>query len=94
MMRLIREEIGFSGLIMSDDISMQALVGSVAERSAAARVAGCDLILHCNGELTEMYQVAEACGELDDASKSRAVAALAARRRPDPVDIPRPRSPA
>src|SRR5580658_6088016 len=55
---VIRDSIGFAGLLMSDDISMQALSGSVGERSKAAIAAGCDMILHCNGKMPEMREVA------------------------------------
>ena len=57
---VIRDSIGFAGLLMSDDISMQALSGSVGERSKAAIAAGCDVILHCNGQLSEVREVAAA----------------------------------
>ena len=60
MIGLIRKEIGFDGLLMSDDISMEALGGSLAERSTAALAAGCDMILHCNGRLDDMQQIAAA----------------------------------
>ena len=51
MIGLIRDEIGFGGLLMTDDISMEALSGRVADRAAAAIAAGCDVVLHCNGDL-------------------------------------------
>ncbi len=54
----IREKIGFDGLLMSDDLSMQALTGSFAERTRATLQAGCDLVLHCNGVMAEMSEVA------------------------------------
>src|SRR5258708_6708856 len=57
---VIRDSIGFEGLLMSDDISMGALSGTLAERSAAALTAGCDVILHCNGNIEEMRAVAGA----------------------------------
>lgn len=57
---LIRNEIGFKGLIMTDDLSMKALEGSFAERAKRSIDAGCDLILHCNGKMEEMIKVAEA----------------------------------
>ena len=50
MVRLIREEIGFGGLLMTDDLSMKALRGSFAERAQRALAAGCDMVLHCNGD--------------------------------------------
>lgn len=87
MLRLIREEIGFQGLVMTDDISMQALSGTKAERAAAAIAAGCDLVLHCNGEMADMQAVATAAGDMSAAALQRARAALAARHAPEPVDI-------
>ena len=51
---VIRGTIGFDGLLMSDDVSMNALSGTLAERSRAALAAGCDVVLHCNGKLDEM----------------------------------------
>jgi beta-N-acetylhexosaminidase len=87
MIAVIRREIGFDGLLMSDDISMQALTGSVAERGRAALAAGCDLVLHCNGDLAEMQALAETCGALTASAQARAERALAARQSPAPVDI-------
>ncbi|MFC7703989.1 beta-N-acetylhexosaminidase [Plastorhodobacter daqingensis] len=87
MMALLREEIGFDGLIMSDDISMQALSGTLGARSGAALAAGCDVVLHCNGNLAEMQEVAGASGNMTEAAATRADRALAARRPPEPVDI-------
>jgi beta-N-acetylhexosaminidase len=83
----IREEIGFRGLLMSDDIGMGALAGPIAARSAAAIAAGCDVVLHCSGDLSEMQAVASASGRLTPAAAARAAAALAARRAPGPIDI-------
>ena len=57
---LIRSEIGFKGMIMTDDLSMKALTGSFAERTKRSLDAGCDLILHCNGKMNEMREIAEA----------------------------------
>ncbi|MEM6407454.1 MAG: beta-N-acetylhexosaminidase [Pseudomonadota bacterium] len=86
-MQVIREEIGFEGLIMTDDISMEALSGSVGERCAAALAAGCDLALHCNGAMDEMVKIAERCGPMSEAAQSRAKAALAERQTPSDIDI-------
>ena len=80
--RVIREDIGFDGLLMTDDISMGALSGRMAERAAAARKAGCDIVLHCNGERAEMEAVVAASGRLDEAGSARADRALTARRVP------------
>ena len=74
--RLMREHLGFSGLIMSDDLSMQALSGTLTERAEQSLKAGCDVILHCNGDLGEMRQVAEGTGKLKGEAKRRAEAAL------------------
>ena len=56
--QVIRGVIGFQGLLMSDDVSMNALAGSIAERTRAIFAAGCDMVLHCNGKLEEMREVA------------------------------------
>lgn len=56
--RVIRGHMGFGGLLITDDLSMQALDGSLAERARAAREAGCDILLHCNGDGDEMQAVA------------------------------------
>jgi len=78
---VIRGAIGFDGLLMSDDISMGALSGSIAERTRAAIVSGCDVVLHCNGQLDEMSAVAEAAPFLSGQAAARADRALARRRR-------------
>lgn len=83
----IRDEIGFDGLLMTDDISMKALSGDLATLSQQALAAGCDVVLHCNGTLADRQAVAEAAGEMNQRAQSRAEAALALRRSPDPVDI-------
>jgi len=83
---VIRGFIGFQGLLMSDDISMGALSGTLAARSHAALAAGCDVVLHCNGDLREMTQVASVVPELSGAALARADAALAARSAPEEFD--------
>ncbi|MFY0690913.1 MAG: beta-N-acetylhexosaminidase [Paracoccaceae bacterium] len=87
-MRMIRQDIGFDGLIMTDDISMEALSGTVAERARASLEAGCDLVLHCNGDLEEMRAVAAACGAQTAAAQRRAETALSQRAAPSEIDIP------
>lgn len=87
MMRVIREDIGFGGLIMTDDIGMEALSGTPAARAAASIAAGCDIVLHCNGDLSEMPAVAEAAGALTPTAQARALHALAERQPPQPIDI-------
>ncbi|GAA0201047.1 beta-N-acetylhexosaminidase [Brevundimonas nasdae] len=87
--RLMREHLGFSGLILTDDLSMQALKGSLGERANQSLIAGCDVVLHCNGVLSEMQEVADAVGKLKGRAKARAEAALARIvRTPEPLDAP------
>ena len=78
--------IGFGGLLFSDDLSMGALSGNAGERTAAVLAAGCDVALHCNGDMAEMMQVAEAAPILSYAAAQRWARAQAVRRPPDPVD--------
>jgi beta-N-acetylhexosaminidase len=77
---LIREEIGFRGLLMTDDLNMQALSGTLSDRTRAARAAGVDIALHCKGDLGEMEEVAEAAGAMGPETLARAAAALALRQ--------------
>ncbi|MFG6590891.1 beta-N-acetylhexosaminidase [Sulfitobacter sp. 1A12157] len=87
VVRLIREEIGFDNLVMTDDISMKALQMTPAESTRAALAAGCDVALFCNGPLEERRAVAEAAGEMTPAAQTRALRAMDARQTPDDVDI-------
>jgi beta-N-acetylhexosaminidase len=75
--QVIRGAIGFDGLLMTDDLSMKALSGSFAERSRAALAAGCDVLLHCNGDMDEMKGVAAGARTLSGRAARRAAAALA-----------------
>ncbi len=84
---VIRGFVGFKGLLMSDDVSMGALSGSLAERSRAVLAAGCDLVLHCNGDLREMSEVASVVPELTGAAAVRAQVALAQRKAPKEFDV-------
>ena len=84
--QVIRGVIGFQGLLMSDDVSMNALAGSIAERTRAIFSAGCDVVLHCNGKLDEMQEVAAETPELSGKALARAEQALASRRTPQPFD--------
>lgn len=81
---VIRKEIGFSGCLMSDDISMKALGGDMRERASACFAAGCDIVLHCNAEMSEMKAVASATPELAGVACERCEAALALRMDPAP----------
>jgi beta-N-acetylhexosaminidase len=80
MIRVIREEIGFQGLLMSDDLNMQALAGTLADRTARTISAGVDIALHCKGDMAEMVEVATAAGVMGSEALARAKAAVAARR--------------
>ncbi len=84
---LIRREIGFDGLLMTDDISMKALSGDIGELSKQAIAAGCDLVLHCNGDMSEMERVAEAVDAMSPETVRRAMAAEAQLKTPKPFDV-------
>jgi beta-N-acetylhexosaminidase len=84
--QVIRGVIGFQGLLMSDDVSMNALAGTIAERTRAIFTAGCDMVLHCNGQLDEMRDVARETPELSGQALERARRALASRKAPQPFD--------
>src|SRR2546423_5470074 len=84
--QVIRGVIGFQGLLMSEDVSMTALAGSIAERTRAIVNAGCDMVLHCNGKLDEMHDVASETPELTAEALERANRALASRKPPVPLD--------
>jgi beta-N-acetylhexosaminidase len=84
---VIRGSIGFDGVLMTDDISMEALTGDMRARSRAAVAAGCDVVLHCNGRFDEMYAVAEAVPPLAGAAERRVAAALAWRQPGPEIDV-------
>jgi beta-N-acetylhexosaminidase len=83
---VIRKTINFNGLLMTDDLSMKALGGTFTEKAGRALAAGCDMLLHCNGVLAEMEEVAAAAGKLEGKAMRRAKQALKARRKPLPYD--------
>ena len=83
---VIRGEIGFEGLLMSDDLSMKALDGPLSVRAKAALFAGCDLALHCNGDMEEMRDVATEVKILDGAALKRSDHALSHLSAPSPFD--------
>jgi beta-N-acetylhexosaminidase len=83
---VVRGRIGFEGALFTDDLSMGALGGELGERAARAREAGCDVALHCNGDLEEMQQVLDATGELAGVPAQRMKRALARLRPPAPFD--------
>src|SRR5450432_4090924 len=90
--QVIRGVIGFQGLLMSDDVSMNALAGSIAERTRSIFAGGCDVVLHCNGKLDEMREVAAETPELADKALERANQALAQRKAPQAFDRLRARA--
>jgi len=86
--RMIRERLGFGGLLLSDDLVMNALSGTLTERAEASLTAGCDLVIHWNGVLSEMQQVARGVGTLKGGAARRADAALARIvHSPEPLDV-------
>src|ERR1700710_1254521 len=84
--QVIRGVIGFQGLLMSDDVSMNALSGSIGERTRAIFAAGCDMVLHCNGKLDEMREVVAEPPFLSGKALQRADRALASRGAPQAFD--------
>ncbi|MBP7242026.1 beta-N-acetylhexosaminidase [Amaricoccus sp.] len=86
VVRVIREEIGFDGLLMTDDLSMRALDGPFRSRAERAISAGADMLLHCNGDLAEAAEVVAAAPRLAGRAAARAEAALALRGRGTPAD--------
>jgi beta-N-acetylhexosaminidase len=85
--QVIRGRIGFDGLLISDDLSMRALSGDFTDRAKASLAAGCDVVLHCNGDPAEMASVVAGCKPLAGKAKARAGAALARlARAPEPFD--------
>jgi beta-N-acetylhexosaminidase len=83
---IVRGHIGFDGLLMSDDLSMRALTGSLRDRAEAVIRAGSDLALHCNGDLAEMRGVAEGVPPLAGKALQRFERALAAACHTEPFD--------
>jgi beta-N-acetylhexosaminidase len=82
----IRGALAFDGLLFSDDISMQALAGDVADRTRSLLSAGCDVVVHCNGDLDEMRGVASAVTPMTEAAWARWTRAQARLKPPSPID--------
>jgi beta-N-acetylhexosaminidase len=74
---IVRGRIGYDGLLMSDDLGMHALKGSFTDRAAGVIAAGCDVALHCSGDMDEMQACAEGVGEIDLRARERLDAAMA-----------------
>lgn len=87
MIDIIRNSIGFDGLLMTDDLSMKALEGSFADKTNASLDAGCDIVLHCNGVMEEMDQIAQTLPSLSGKTLLRAEKAESCRRTPDYFDV-------
>ncbi len=85
--RVIRGHIGFKGLLLTDDIGMGALPGRLGERTRASLAAGCDVVVHCTGDMAEMVEVAAAAEPLTDAALARAAEGERRRGRPQPIDF-------
>jgi beta-N-acetylhexosaminidase len=86
VIQFIRNDIGFHGLLMSDDLSMKALGGTYESRAEQTLAAGCDLVLHCNGIMAQMQAVAAACTAFSEQTLARAKAAACQRRAPTPTE--------
>lgn len=84
---IIRGEIGFEGLLVSDDLSMKALGGEFKDRAANSLAAGCDVVLHCNGDMAEMIEVAKGTKAMTDAAFTRYVNAIEMTGLPDAFDV-------
>ncbi|MEQ1651793.1 MAG: beta-N-acetylhexosaminidase [Hyphomicrobium sp.] len=84
---IIRGDIGFDGLLMSDDLSMKALAGAMRARAEAVIAAGSDVALHCNGDITEMREAAAGVPRLESAAKARFVRAFAVTRKAQRQDV-------
>jgi beta-N-acetylhexosaminidase len=87
MIGLIRDKIGFDGLIMTDDISMKALSGAPEDIARQSLAAGCDVVLHCNGTFDARAKVLETAGEMTAQAQKRAERALSMRQKPVELDI-------
>lgn len=86
--KIIRESIGFDGLLMSDDLSMKALSGDFKQRAKDSLSAGCDVVLHCNGDMTEMKAVMSGVGRMGKEARRRAQAVMGRLVKvPEPFDV-------
>ncbi len=84
---IIRAEIGFAGILVTDDLSMQALQGDLGDRTRRARAAGCDVALHCTGRLDEMREVADAAGDIPASVLERLIRRSAGEMRSPSIDV-------
>lgn len=86
--QVIRDSIGFTGLLMTDDLSMKALGGSFFDRAKQSLAAGVDILLHCNGDRAEMADVAAAATPVSKDQRARFDAVLALTKKGKPIDLP------
>ena len=87
MAEVIRDRIGLTGLVMSDDLGMKALGGTFAARAGDVIAAGCDVALHCSGKLAEMVEVADAVPTLEGMAAERFAGARSCLREPQYFDV-------
>jgi beta-N-acetylhexosaminidase len=91
--KIIRESIGFDGLLMSDDLSMKALSGDFRQRAKDSLAAGCDVVLHCNGDMAEMKAVMSGVGKLSREARRRVQAVMGRLVKvPEPLDVEQARA--
>ena len=91
--KIIRESIGFDGLLMSDDLSMKALSGDFKQRAKDSLSAGCDVVLHCNGDMAEMRAVMSGVGRPSTNAKRRIQAVMGRLVKvPEPLDVAQARA--
>jgi beta-N-acetylhexosaminidase len=83
---VIRDAIGFDGVLVTDDLSMAALGGDYSARASRSLAAGCDLVLHCNGKAEEMMAVMNGTGPLS-AEATRRLTAAVSPAAPEEVDM-------
>ena len=69
--KIIRDEISFDGIVISDDIGMNALKGDFSERASKSLEAGCDIVMHCSGKIEEMKTFVRKIPRLSDISRIR-----------------------
>ena len=87
-LKIVRDVIGFDGLLICDDLSMNALSGTLEKRAKASLRAGCDVLLHCNGQMEQMKQIAHVTPKLKGEALRRAKAAIARiLRHTEPLDV-------
>jgi beta-N-acetylhexosaminidase len=84
---IIRSDIGFEGVLVSDDLSMEALKGSFSDRTRSAIEAGCDVVLHCNGKMHEMVEIADNVDVLSEEALVRVQKSLKLLKQPKDINI-------